>query len=71
MPDHRRRVCFSGIRTELQTLPSAKAGPELQSCRRPGGDSAVCQAESGLSQVEEALRLWFGVVEKIKIEVLV
>lgn len=49
MPDHRQRLCLSGISPELQTLPSAKAGPELQPCRRPGSHSAVCQAESGLS----------------------
>ena len=37
-----RRMCFSGLSSELQPLPSERAGPELQSSRRLRSEAAVC-----------------------------
>ncbi|CAK6983350.1 NLR family CARD domain-containing protein 3-like%2C partial, partial [Scomber scombrus] len=42
MSDHRGRLCFSGLSSELQPLPSERAGPELQSSRRIRREVTVC-----------------------------
>uniref|UniRef100_A0AAQ4R685 NACHT domain-containing protein n=1 Tax=Gasterosteus aculeatus aculeatus TaxID=481459 RepID=A0AAQ4R685_GASAC len=56
LSDHRGRLCFSGLSSELQPLPSERAGPELQSSRRLRSEAAVCwtggsSLETGDSQV--------------------
>ncbi len=56
LSDHRGRLCFSGLSSELQPLPSERAGPELQSSRRLRSEAAVCSIwgstlETGHSQV--------------------
>ncbi|XP_076022036.1 uncharacterized protein LOC143012670 isoform X4 [Genypterus blacodes] len=52
---HTRRLCFSGFSSDLQPLPSERAGPELQSSRRHRREAAVCwtgesSLETGHSQ---------------------
>ncbi|XP_078147988.1 protein NLRC3-like isoform X1 [Centroberyx gerrardi] len=52
---HRGRLCFSGLSSELQPLPSERAGPELQSSRSLRSEAALCWTggstlETGLSQ---------------------
>ncbi|XP_026185245.1 protein NLRC3-like isoform X8 [Mastacembelus armatus] len=42
---HRRRLCFSGLSSELQPLPSERTGPELQSSRRVRTETPVCWTE--------------------------
>ena len=56
LSDHRGRLFFSGLSSELQPLPSERAGPELQPSRRQGSEAAVCWTggstlETGHSQV--------------------
>ncbi|KAI4795395.1 hypothetical protein KUCAC02_031437, partial [Chaenocephalus aceratus] len=51
----RGRLCFSGFSSEIQPLPSERAGPELQSSRRLRREAAVCwtggsSLETGHSQ---------------------
>ncbi|XP_070814172.1 ribonuclease inhibitor-like [Chaetodon trifascialis] len=41
LSDHRGRLCFSGLSSDLQPLPSERAGPELQSSRRLRSEAAV------------------------------
>ncbi|KAI4793780.1 hypothetical protein KUCAC02_032499, partial [Chaenocephalus aceratus] len=38
----RGRLCFSGFSSEIQPLPSERAGPELQSSRSLRREAAVC-----------------------------
>ncbi|KAI4798788.1 hypothetical protein KUCAC02_020474, partial [Chaenocephalus aceratus] len=49
---HRGRLCFSGLSSELQPLPSERAGPELQSSRRLRREAAVCS--TGGSRLQTA-----------------
>ncbi|KAI3363963.1 hypothetical protein L3Q82_001554 [Scortum barcoo] len=43
LSDHKRRLCFSGLSSDLQPLPSERAGPELQQpSRRLRSEAAVC-----------------------------
>ncbi|KAF1377083.1 hypothetical protein PFLUV_G00218250 [Perca fluviatilis] len=46
LSNHRGRLYFSGFRSELQPLPSEKAGPELQSSRRVRREVSVCWTEN-------------------------
>uniref|UniRef100_A0A4W6FA40 SPRY-associated domain-containing protein n=1 Tax=Lates calcarifer TaxID=8187 RepID=A0A4W6FA40_LATCA len=41
LSDHRGRLFFSGLSSEIQPLPSERAGPELQSSRRLRSEAAV------------------------------
>ncbi len=40
--DLRGRLCFSGLSSEVQPLPSERAGPELQPSRRQRSKAPVC-----------------------------
>uniref|UniRef100_A0AAZ1X972 NACHT domain-containing protein n=2 Tax=Oreochromis aureus TaxID=47969 RepID=A0AAZ1X972_OREAU len=56
LSDHRGKLYFSGFSSELQPLPSERAGPELQSSRRLRNEAAVSwtegsRLETGHSQV--------------------
>ncbi|CAK6981269.1 hypothetical protein KUCAC02_031437%2C partial [Scomber scombrus] len=42
MSDHRGRLFFSGLSSELQPLPSERAGPGLQSSGRLWREDPVC-----------------------------
>ncbi|CAL8277647.1 unnamed protein product [Gadus morhua 'NCC'] len=58
LPGHTGRLCFSGLSSELQPLPSERAGPELQSPRRLWSCAALCWTggstlETGHSQCGE------------------
>ena len=41
LSDHRGRLFFSGLSSELQPLPSERSGPELQPSRRLRREAAV------------------------------
>ena len=57
LSDHRGRLCFSGLSSELQALKCERAGPELQPSRRLRREAAVgCTGgstlQTGHSQVQ-------------------
>ena len=57
LSDHRRRLYFSGLSSEIQPLPSERAGPELQSSRRLRSEAAVGGTRGSRLETEHS-RVW-------------
>ncbi|XP_026185244.1 protein NLRC3-like isoform X5 [Mastacembelus armatus] len=58
---HRRRLCFSGLSSELQPLPSERTGPELQSSRRVRTETPVCWTEGSTMETGHS-QVWRGLL---------
>ncbi|TDG96516.1 hypothetical protein EPR50_G00229570 [Perca flavescens] len=58
--DHKGRLCFSCLSSEVQPLPPERAGPELQSSRKIGREAADCWTkESRLETGNSQPRPWW------------